>query len=115
MNRKKKMQTWTAEDDKLVTLAKGARSRVGAESGAALRDTTGRTYANAEVNQEFLKLTAIELTVAQAIASGATGIEAVVVCGEADISPEDKKIVSSFSGSETPIYQVNIHGERIDI
>lgn len=109
------MQPWTAEDDKLVTLAKGARSRVGAASGAALRDTTGRTYANAEVSEEFLTLSAIELTVAQAIASGATGIEAVVLCSEAEVTDSDKKIVSSFSGIDTPIYRVNMRGERIDV
>lgn len=108
------MQTWTAEDDKLVTLAKGARSRVGAASGAALRDTTGRTYANAEVSKEFLKVSAIELTVAQAIASGATGIEALVVCSESEVTESDKKIVSAFAGINTPIYQVNMRGERID-
>lgn len=114
MTRKKKMQIWTTEDDKLVTLAKGARSRVGAASGAAVRDTTGRTYANAEVSTGYLQLTAIELTVAQAIASGAVGIEAVVVCSEVTISPQDKEIIAAFAGIATPIYHVNIHGERID-
>ena len=29
------MSNWTAEDDKLVTLAKSVRSRIGAASGAA--------------------------------------------------------------------------------
>lgn len=109
------MQTWTAEDEKLVTLAKGARSRVGAASGAALRDTTGRTYANSEVTKEFLALSAIELTVAQAIASGATGIEAVVLCSEAELTDSDRKVVAAFAGIETPIYQVNMRGERIDV
>lgn len=108
------MTTWTAEDDKLVTLAKGARTRVGAQSGAALRDTTGRTYANAEVQKPFLKLSAIALTVAQAIASGATGIEAVVLCTEQELEPVDAKIVEDFSGAQTPIYLVNLQGERTD-
>ena len=36
-----------AEDAKLLTLARGARGRVGAAVGAALRDETGRTYSGA--------------------------------------------------------------------
>ena len=37
------MTNWNSEDDKLAVLAKGARSRVQAKVGAALRDETGRT------------------------------------------------------------------------
>lgn len=107
------MTNWTPEDDKLVTLAKGARTRVGADAGAALRDTTGRTYANAAVEKEFLKLSAVALTVGQAIASGAVGIEAVVVCAETDLADVDKEIIYGFAGENTPIYRVNLKGERI--
>lgn len=107
------MMTWTAEDQKLVTLAKGARTRVGAQSGAALRDTTGRTYASAEVNTEFLNLTAVQLVVGQAIASGASGIEAVVVCSETAITEQDRKIISGFSNS-AEIYLINLAGDHID-
>ncbi len=39
----------TAEDAKLVTLARSARARVGAAEGAAVRDQDGRTYAAATV------------------------------------------------------------------
>lgn len=106
------MTNWTAEDDKLVTLAKNARSRIGAASGAALRDETGRTYANAGVKTEFLELSAIALTVGQAIASGATGIEAVVLCTEGELSSEDKRIVKQFAGENTPIYLIDSKGER---
>jgi len=35
----------SAEDNKLVTLARSARARVGAVEGAAVRDQDGRTYA----------------------------------------------------------------------
>ncbi len=108
------MSTWTAEDEKLVTLAKGARSRVGAETGAALRDTSGRTYSSAEVNREYLKLSAVELTVGQSIASGATGIEAVVLCTESELTSSDKKLIEAFGGAETLIYVVNLRGDRID-
>lgn len=106
------MTNWTAEDDKLVTLAKNARSRIGAKSGAALRDETGRTYANAGVQEDFLNLSAIALTVGQAIASGATGIEAVVLCSEDELSSQDEKIIRQFAGQNTPIYLINAKGER---
>ena len=105
--------TWTAEDQKLVTLAKGARTRVGAQSGAALRDTTGRTYASAEVKTEFLNLTAVQLVVGQAIASGATGIEAVVVCSETALTEQDRKSISGFTNS-AEIFLINLAGDRID-
>ena len=105
--------TWTAEDQKLVTLAKGARTRIGAQSGAALRDTTGRTYVSAEVKTEFLNLTAVQLVVGQAIASGATGIEAVVVCSETALTEQDRKIISGFTNS-AKIFLVNLAGDRID-
>lgn len=108
------MTSWTPEDDKLVTLAKGARSRVGAKTGAALRDTTGRTYSSAEVDKNFLNLSAISLTVGQAIASGATGIEALVLCTDGELIAADQEIVFSFAGGSTPIYLVDLNGNRID-
>ena len=71
----------SAEDDKLLTLARGARGRIGASRGAALRDETGRTYAAADVMLPSLALTALQLVVAHAVASGSRGAEAVVVVG----------------------------------
>ncbi len=73
-----------AEDAKLVTLARGARGRVGAATGAALRDETGRTYSGADVSLTALALSALELAVAQAVAAGARGVEAAVVVGDFD-------------------------------
>lgn len=84
-----------AEDAKLVTLAKAARSRVAAVQGAAVRDTTGRTYASANVNRAGLNLSAIELAVGQAYASGATGLEAVVLCADTDFTDADREILNS--------------------
>lgn len=79
-----------AEDAKLVTLARGARGRVGAPQGAALRDETGRTYASASVDLPSVRLSALVLVVAQAAAAGARGAEAAVVVGpdpsQADIA-----------------------------
>ena len=73
----------TAEDAKLVTLARGARARVGAVEGAAVRDQDGRTYAAATVILPSLSVTALQLAVASAVAAGATKLEAAAVVTEA--------------------------------
>lgn len=87
------------EDAKLVTLAKAARSRVSASQGAAVRDTTGRTYASANVSRPGLDLSAIQLAVGQAFASGATALEAIVLCADNDFSENDREILMSPNGS----------------
>ncbi|MET0422887.1 MAG: cytidine deaminase [Actinoplanes sp.] len=73
----------SAEDTKLVTLARGARGRVGAVEGAAVRDQDGRTYAAATVALPSLAVTALQLAVASAVAAGATKLEAAAVVTEA--------------------------------
>ncbi|KAB1946585.1 cytidine deaminase [Micromonospora sp. ALFpr18c] len=73
----------SAEDAKLVVLARGARGRVGAVEGAAVRDSDGRTYAAASVALPSLTLTALQLAVASAVAAGANRLEAAVVVTEA--------------------------------
>jgi len=73
----------SAEDAKLVTLARAARARIGAVEGAALRDETGRTYAAATVALASLHLSALQGAVAQAVAAGARGAEAAAVVTEA--------------------------------
>ncbi|WP_406072182.1 cytidine deaminase [Micromonospora sp. NBC_01638] len=73
----------SAEDGKLVALARGARGRVGAVEGAAVRDQDGRTYAAASVALPSLTLTALQLAVASAVAAGASRLEAAVVVTEA--------------------------------
>ncbi|MEV0294150.1 cytidine deaminase [Nocardia sp. NPDC050710] len=70
-----------AEDNKLVVLARGALGRTGGTTGAAIRDTDGRTYAAGEVALQALRLTALQAAVAAAISSGAEGFEAAVVVG----------------------------------
>ncbi|MBF6301448.1 cytidine deaminase [Nocardia amamiensis] len=70
-----------AEDNKLVVLARGALARTGGASGAAIRDTDGRTYAAGEVNLTALRLTALQAAVAAALSSGAEGFEAAAVVG----------------------------------
>ena len=80
-------ELWDAEDTKLLTLAKGAKARVSASEGAAVRDETGRTYASSSVSLPSLQLSALQAAVAQAVAAGARGLEAAVlvtVGGKAD-------------------------------
>ncbi len=82
----------SAEDAKLVTLARSARARTrtaqGARiqgvriQGAAVRDTDGRTYVAATVALPSLQLSALQAAVAAAVCSGAAGLEAAVVLGE---------------------------------
>lgn len=73
----------SAEDAKLVTLARATRARIGAAEGAAVRDDDGRTYAAATVDLPHLKLSAVQVCVAMAVASGSRGLDAVVLLGEA--------------------------------
>jgi cytidine deaminase len=73
----------TAEDLKLVTLARSARARVGAVEGAAVRDGDGRTYAGASIALPSMSLTALQYAVAAAVAAGAATLEAAAVVTEA--------------------------------
>lgn len=98
-----------AEDAKLVTLARGARGRIGAQTGAALRDETGRTYSSANVDLPSMRLSALVLVVAQAAASGARGIEAaVVVAGEP--SDDDVLAVRDLGGAGVPVLVCSTDG-----
>ena len=73
----------SAEDAKLVTLARSSRARVSAVEGAAVRDQDGRTYAAATVLLPSMSVTALQLAVASAVAAGATVLEAAAVVTEA--------------------------------
>lgn len=94
----------SAEDRKLVTLARATRARAGAAEGAAVRDLDGRTYAAATVDLPSLQVSAIGVCVAMAVASGSKGLEAVVVLGEAEeASANDLSIVKEFAGEDVPV------------
>jgi cytidine deaminase len=77
------MPELSTEDAKLITLARAARARTGAFEGAAVRDGDGRTYAAASVSLPSLTLSALQLVVANAAASGAKTVEAAAVVTEA--------------------------------
>ncbi|NBU31590.1 MAG: cytidine deaminase [Actinobacteria bacterium] len=99
------MSEWTEEDDKLVTLARGARARVAASSGAALRDSTGRTYSATNVSRGPLEMTAIELVTGVALSSGSTGIEAVViVADDVLVTAKDIDVIEAAGGVGVPVH-----------
>jgi hypothetical protein len=100
-----------AEDAKLVTLARGARGRVAATDGAALRDETGRTYASASVHLPSLRLSALQAAVAQASAAGARGVEAAVVVGEFDeVDAEGLAALNDLGGADVRVIIVAVDG-----
>lgn len=98
------MANMTEEDIKLLTLARGAASRVAAPEGAAVRDEIGRSYASAAVSLGSRSFTALELAVAQAAASGARGLEAAVVVTTDATSEPDVGVVADLGGSGVPIW-----------
>ena len=91
----------SAEDAKLVTLARATRARARAHEGAAVRDLDGRTYAGASVRLAHLHLSALEVCVAMAVSSGSTGLEAAVVLTDGD--PSDVAAASEFAGPGVPV------------
>ena len=93
------------DDKKLVTLARSTRARTRAAVGACVRDRDGRTYAAATVDLPSLRLTAAQVAVAMAVTSGATGLEAVVVLGDAAVLDEaDLSVVRDFAGGGVPVH-----------
>jgi len=89
----------SAEDRKLVTLARATRARTGAAEGAAVRDSDGRTYAAATVDLPSLRVSALGVCVAMAVASGSKGLEAaVLLTGAADLADADRAALTDFAG-----------------
>jgi hypothetical protein len=93
-----------AEDNKLVVLAKATRARTGAAEGAALRDLDGRTYAAATVDLPSLRIQALDVCIAMAVASAARGAEAAVVLGDAEPSDHALAPLRDFAGSGVPVH-----------
>jgi len=95
------MTTLSAEDQKLVTLARATMARTRAPEGAAVRDLDGRTYAAASVDLPSLRLTALEVCVAMAVASGSRGLEAAVRLG--DDGDPDLRAVRELGGADVTV------------
>lgn len=93
------------EDAKLLTLARSTRARTRAAEGACVRDLDGRTYAGATVSLDHLRLSAVQVAVAMAVASGARGLEAVLVLGE-EPAPRDADlaVVRDLAGGGVPVH-----------
>ncbi len=99
------------EDAKIVTLARATRARSDSAEGAAVRDTTGRTYTAATVALTSLKLSALQLAVAMACSSGADGLEAAAVVTERpDVDGADLAVVREAAGGEVPLYVADPDG-----
>jgi len=95
----------SAEDRKLVTLARATRARTGAAEGAAVRDADGRTYAAATVSLPSLELSAVQVCVAMAVASGSHRLDAVVVLGNAtELSAPDEAVLRDFGGEAVVVH-----------
>ena len=103
----------TAEDAKLVTLARAARARTRAAEGAAVRDTDGRTYAACTVQLDTVALSALQLAVAMAVSSGVKGIEAAAVV--TDSEQVDVEVVRYFGGAALPVVVADGSGEVRDV
>jgi len=98
------------EDAKIVTLARGARLRAyaphtGLREGAAVRDTDGRTYAAATVENRDPALTtsALRAAVAAGASSGIRTFEAAAVVTDAPVSEADLAVLREF-GVGVPVH-----------
>ncbi len=97
------------EDAKLVTLARMARTRAyaphtGVADGAAVRDTDGRTYAAATVENAdpALTMSALRGAMSAAVSSGISTFEAAVLLSDAaepeqaSVRPGDEPVLREF-------------------
>ena len=108
-------QALDAEDAKLVTLARGARERIRADHGAAVRDDTGRTYAAADAVLPSMSLSAIQVAAAQAWISGARGLEAAVVITANPDSVPDAAALIDIGGADVPVFVCTPDGSVVQV
>lgn len=103
--------TLSPEDNKLVVLARATRARTGAAEGAAVRDLDGRTYAAATVDLPSLSLSAVQVCLGMAVASGSQGLEAVVLLSEAtELTAPDAAAVADFAGDGVAVHVLDPAG-----
>ena len=104
----------SAEDRKLVTLARATRARTGAAEGAAVRDLDGRTYAASTVELPSLSVSALGVCVAMAVSSGSRGLEAAVLLTEADeVRPPDLEALRDFGGETVVVHLGDVRGSAL--
>ena len=97
-------QQLSAEDAKLVTLARAARARINAIEGAAVRDGDGRTYAAAGVALPSMSLSALQVAVASAVSAGAARLEAAAVVTEASTVDDPGRAAIRDLAAAAPVY-----------
>jgi hypothetical protein len=102
------------EDAKLVVLARATRVRAGSAEGAAVRDLDGRTYAAATLTLPTLRVSAVAGCLAMAASSGAKGLEAVVVLGDAAVADADLAAVRDFAGAGVPVLRADLSGAILE-
>jgi cytidine deaminase len=113
--------TLDPEDTKIITLARSARLRAyaphtGITEGAAIRDTDGRTYAAATVENAdpALTVSALRAAVAAAASSGARTFEAAALVTDADrVDLRDLAFLAEF-GDTVPILLAGADGKVKD-
>ena len=104
----------SAEDRKLITLARSARARTGAAEGAAVRDLDGRTYAAATVALPSLAVSALGVCVAMAVSSGSRGLEAAVLLTDAaEVAPADLEALRELGGGAAVVHLGDTRGAII--
>ena len=106
------VDSFDSEDAKLLTLARATMARTGASQGAAIRDTDGRTYAAAAVSLPSLRLSALQVAVAMALAAAAPGIEAAVVYGGEPDDPAGVSAVRDLT-ADAPVHFVDRQGQPV--
>ncbi len=105
-------ETISAEDGKLLTLARSTRARTRAAEGACVRDLDGRTYAGGSVELPSLRLSAVALAVAMASSSAAAGLEAVAVVTDSDtVTDGDLAVVRDFAGAGVSVLRADARGQ----
>ncbi|MEI8066678.1 MAG: cytidine deaminase [Actinomycetes bacterium] len=101
------------EDTKLQVLASATKTRSGATSAAALRDSTGRTYVAIPVLSGDFSVDALQAVLVVAKASQIQGIEAVVVAG-VQPSTESLNLIRGESPSALILW-VNTENQLISL
>ena len=103
------MSPLSAEDAKIVTLARTARARNGSDEGAAVRDSDGRSYAATTVKLASLQLSAVQAAVAAAVSSGAVAFEAIALVTVSDVVSDADSAIAAELG--VPLLVADLDGK----